>query len=78
MDAKQLKSFRKMMGYSQDELATMLGFSRRSVQLMENGENEIRKATALACAAIALGVHEYKGPADNVAIQLPTRTKKDH
>jgi len=58
----ELKSFRNMVGNSQDQMAQALGYSRRNYQLMERSKSAVRKSVALACAAYALGIREYDGP----------------
>lgn len=62
MTPEQLKAFRKMVGLSQSGMATMLGYGRRNVQLMETGKAEIRPCVDLACVAYALGIRKYDGP----------------
>ncbi len=62
MNSTDLKSFRKMVRLSQQQLATLLGYSRRNYQKMENGEYKIRNSVKLACAAHALGIEHYDGP----------------
>lgn len=79
MDGKQLKAFREMMGLKQEELADLLGYTRRQYQKLEQGEIEIRGAVRLACAALALGIYEYDGPmAEYYMSRRITRRKKDH
>ena len=62
MNGDELKSFRNMVGLSQDQMATQLGYSRRNYQFMERSVNAVRKSVSLACAAYALGIREYDGP----------------
>lgn len=63
MDNKELTAFRKMVGLSQNGMADMLGYGRRQYQQMERGASEIRNSVGLACAAYALGLRTYDGPA---------------
>lgn len=67
MTPEQFKSWRKHMGWSQQEAADHLGVSKGSIQLYERGEREgrpveIPKTVELACAALALGIRDYAGP----------------
>jgi transcriptional regulator with XRE-family HTH domain len=62
MTGPELKAFRKMVGRSQSSMAEILGYGRRQYQMMERGIAEIRHSVDLACAAYALGIHEYHGP----------------
>jgi DNA-binding XRE family transcriptional regulator len=50
MTPTQLKDWRKALSYSQERAAIALGCGRRSIQLWENGTNEIPKYICLACA----------------------------
>lgn len=63
MNGEQLKQFRNMVNLSQDAFARHFGYSRRQVQLMEADKQAVRRSLALACAAYALGIREYDGPA---------------
>jgi transcriptional regulator with XRE-family HTH domain len=62
MNSAELKEFRKMMQFSQAQMADKLGYARRQYQLMEQGKADIRPCVGLACAAMALGIQEYNGP----------------
>ena len=74
MNGDQLKAFREMVGLSQQDMADQLGYGRRNYQLMETGETPVRNSVALACAAFALGIREYDGPA--IKAQLLRRKQK--
>ena len=63
MDHKQLDAFRNMVGLSQPAMAKLLGYGVRNYQMMESGEVAIRNGVGLSCAAYALGIVEYDGPA---------------
>lgn len=63
MNGEQLTKFRDMVGLSQQAMADVLGYSRRQYQLMETDKQTARPAIGLACAAYALGIREYDGPA---------------
>ena len=63
MIGDELKAWRKMVGLSQQSAADVLGFGRRQYCNMENGFHDIRPCVDLACAAYALGIREYNGPA---------------
>lgn len=62
MTGAELKAFRKMVGLSQSQMATMLGYGKRAYQMMERDMVEIRHGVGLACAAFALGIRDYNGP----------------
>ena len=62
MNGPELKTFRKMVGLSQGDMADVLGYGRRNYQLMERDKEEIRPGIGLACAAYAMGIVRYDGP----------------
>ncbi len=67
MDAKQLKSWRKLLNLSQKEAAEELGLKRRIFQYYEKGERDgetvkVPKTVRLACWALTQGVVDYAGP----------------
>lgn len=58
------------MGLSQKEAAEALGLKRRVVQYYEKGERDgetvkIPRSVRLACKALADGIDDYHGPADD-------------
>lgn len=59
MTPDQFKRWRKRMGYNQAEAGTLLGKSKTTIWMYEAGRQEIDKTTALACAALSLGITEY-------------------
>lgn len=77
MNAEELKSFRRMVGLSQSDMAEILGYGRRNYQLMERGMAEIRNSVGLACAAYALGIAAYDGPTAQAHIER-RKKKKGH
>ena len=62
MTGKELREFRIMVGISQAALGVVLGYGRRNIQLFEDS-GKVRNGVALACAAYALGIVQYDGPA---------------
>lgn len=59
MTPKQLYDFRVSRRLSQARLGEMLGYSVRAISYMESGDQPIRRATELACAAIENGITSY-------------------
>lgn len=55
-----LIDWRKRHGLTQAAAAEALGCGRRSLQLWENGTNEIPRYIGLACTAVSLGLTEYE------------------
>ena len=55
--------WRKHLGLSQIAAARALGMSPAGLRKLEKGQTGIRKVIRLACAALALGVKDYDGPA---------------
>ena len=55
--------WRKHLGLSQIAAARALGMSPAGLRKLEKGQTSIRKVIRLACAALALGVKDYDGPA---------------
>lgn len=67
MRPQDFKRWRKSLGLSQKEAAEALGLKRRVVQYYEKGERDgekvkIAKTVRLACAALAGGIADYRGP----------------
>ena len=75
MTGDELKAWRTMVKLSQEAAATVLGYNRRHYQRMENGLDEIRDGVALGCAAYALGIRRYDGPALSAHIILSQKKK---
>ena len=47
MKAAEFKKIRKELGYTQEQLATVIGYSRRMIINYENGTHEIDKAVGM-------------------------------
>jgi DNA-binding XRE family transcriptional regulator len=67
MSPEDMQAWRQHMGYSQRAAADALGVSLPTLQAMERGSAfatgkpvMIDRRTALACAAIAAGISEYR------------------
>lgn len=60
MTPRELKSWRKRLEMSQTAAASALGLSLRGYQNYEDGTRPIKRYIALACAAIAAGLDEYR------------------
>ena len=70
MKPGDFKRWRKALKLSQKEAAEVLGPKRRVVQYYEKGERDgesvtIPKYIRLACCAVASGVQDYTGPAND-------------
>lgn len=59
MKSEDFKNWRKEMGFNQEQAANALDKSRRQIIKYENGDVEISRETALACAAIKAGLKPY-------------------
>lgn len=64
MNAAELRAWRKRLGWSQREAAEAMGWCLRHYHEMEQGKEPIRLVTELACAALALGLRRFPGPAE--------------
>lgn len=67
MTSEDFKAWRKSLGFSQTEAGEAIGVSRGSVELYELGHRRddgravvIPKTVALACAAVAAGLEEWR------------------
>ena len=77
MEPGDFRKWRKGLGMSQKDAATILGLKRRMIQYYEKGERDgetvkIPRAVRLACYAISEGVSDYNGPHRKII-----RIKKD-
>ena len=70
MTKDEFKAWRSHMKWSRREAAEALGISAGSIELYELGRRRdndnpmpVPKAVELACAALALGIRQYSGPA---------------
>lgn len=64
MKSSDFKRWRKAMGFKQKDAAEALGLKKRVIQYYEKGHRDGKKveiplSVALACYAIANGVHAY-------------------
>lgn len=63
LTGEMIKSFREQMGWSQDETATALGCSRRSLVAWEGGKH-VPLYIGLAMSALTMGLRPFGcGPA---------------
>ena len=66
MTGPDIIRWRKHLGLSQIAAARALGMSPAGLRNLEKGITVIRKPVQLACAALALGIKDYTGPAENL------------
>jgi transcriptional regulator with XRE-family HTH domain len=59
MNAEELIELRKRFNWSQQEAASKLGCSRRSIANWENGTHKIPDSIALAASAVCLNIPKY-------------------
>lgn len=59
MTAADLRAWQARMGYTYDSAARALGMSRSGYAKLVLGQSRIDRRTALACAAIAAGLHPW-------------------
>lgn len=59
MTPADLRAWQAHMGYTYETAAEALGISRSGFAKMLSGESPIDKRTALACAAIAVGLDSW-------------------
>jgi hypothetical protein len=60
MTSDDLRAWQLHMGYIYDTAAAALGMSRRAYAGLVNGHTSIDRRTALACAALAAGLGEWR------------------
>lgn len=62
MTKDEFRQWRKSLGLTQEQGASVLGMARRQIQKYEVGDAEIPLVVALACAALSAGLDPYPTP----------------
>jgi transcriptional regulator with XRE-family HTH domain len=62
MTPNDLRAWQARMGFTYETAAEALGISRSGFAKLLAGDHPIDKRTALACAALAAGVEEWRAP----------------
>lgn len=60
MTAQEFKQWRVLMGFNRTEAAAELGLSRNMPRKYENGEADVPRYVALACAALAFDLQPWR------------------